>query len=32
MVQKVQTSVERPVETTLETIEAIGTSSIKIIE
>ena len=32
MVQEVQTSVERPVETTLETIEAIGTSSIKIIE
>ena len=32
MVQEVQTSVERPVETTLETIEAIGTSSFKIIE
>lgn len=32
MVQEVQTSVERPVESTLETIEAIGTSSIKIIE
>ena len=32
MVQEVQTSVNRPVESTLETIEAIGTSSIKIIE
>ena len=32
MVQEVQTSVNQPKETTLETIEAIGTSSFKIVE
>lgn len=32
MVQEVQTSVNQPIETTLETIQAVGTSSVKIVE